>query len=132
MSNFWNGSHFIPYQRGMVFTKIIIPQNCKQAPILLIFHFNFIKKQICICINGPDCSGHCLHFSRNRSSFTYIDKAINFFITIQQVLGGIPCFGGRGFGSSFSFGLLAMPSLFCQNGHRKSSFYFEIATPSIF
>ena len=34
---FWNGSHAIPMQRGLVFTKIIIPSKCKLGLIFANF-----------------------------------------------------------------------------------------------
>ena len=40
---FWNGSHAIPMQRGLVFTKIIRPQKWKLGRIFDNFLFFFLK-----------------------------------------------------------------------------------------
>ena len=44
MVSFWNGTLAIPLQRGMVFTKIIIPWNCRLDRIFANFLFFFLSK----------------------------------------------------------------------------------------
>ena len=43
-SSFWNGSLAIPQQRGMVFTKYIMPYNFKLGCSIADFHFFFLSK----------------------------------------------------------------------------------------
>ena len=61
---FWNGSLAIPLQRGIVFSKKIIPQNHKLGCIIADVPFIFqSKKQICIFISKLGCYYNCVLFS---------------------------------------------------------------------
>ena len=42
--SFWNCSHAIPLQRGLVFTKIITPKDCKLSHLIADFLFFFLSQ----------------------------------------------------------------------------------------
>ena len=65
IANFWNGNQAIPMQRPFL-NQNYHTIEVQAGPFICQFFFLFVKKQMCICINGPGCHHICLLFSDNK------------------------------------------------------------------
>ena len=85
-TSIWNifGMAAMPFlHRGVQFSpKLSYHRNVSLAVNLPIFFF-FVKKQICICINGPGCRCYCLLFSDYLGSKYLVTTCFKFWNCIK-------------------------------------------------
>ena len=92
--SFWSGSHAIPLQRCLIFTKIIIPQNYKLGCIFADFHFFFYQIKIASTnstivlpwsVSNTYCI-HCLTYALSFPAMLSLLVFISLFLSVLNIL----------------------------------------------